>query len=306
MLMRAALDAARIGFPVFPLRPGDKRPAFPNHPADDCDLTDPRCRAAEQHVGWEPRATTDPHRIGRAWSAGPYNVGIACGPARLVVVDLDVPKPDQTRPAEWRIDGVRDGSDVFAVLCERAGQPWPVTYTVRTGRGGWHVYFHHPAGPALRNTTGALGWLVDTRAAGGYVVGAGSVVAGRPYTVEADAEVAPLPAWLAQSLTPQPERAAGPVAVILPPDRRGGYLGAALDRSARAVRESGAERHNAALFGAACSLGELVAGGELTDDQVLAVLLPAALDVGQPRGEALRTIRSGLRHGARRPRSVAA
>jgi predicted MFS family arabinose efflux permease len=34
---------------------------------------------AAGHVKWEDRATTDPDRIRRAWSAGAFNVGIATG-----------------------------------------------------------------------------------------------------------------------------------------------------------------------------------------------------------------------------------
>ncbi|WP_370027732.1 bifunctional DNA primase/polymerase [Planotetraspora sp. GP83] len=80
-----------------------------------------------------------------------------------------------------RTAGVNDGADVLAVLCEQAGQPLPFdTFTVRTRRGGLHLYFTAPiGGPVLGNTQGSrggLGWLIDTRAHGGYVVGPGSVV----------------------------------------------------------------------------------------------------------------------------------
>ena len=165
------------------------------------------CR--DGHRGWEPRATTDPARIRRAWSTRPYGVGVACGPSGLLVVDLDRPKPDQEPPAAWAIDGVTDGSDVLAVLAERAGQPFPAdTYTVHTGRGGTHLYFARPAGVRLGNSAGergGLGWLVDTRGIGGYVVAAGSTVDGRPYTVGADREPAPLP-----ELARRPAHPAGP------------------------------------------------------------------------------------------------
>ena len=86
-LLNAALWCAARGWHVFPLRPGDKRPAFPDHKAEDCTGTDLRCRGG--HQGWEPRATTDPGRIGRAWARTPYNIGIACGPSGLLVIDLD-------------------------------------------------------------------------------------------------------------------------------------------------------------------------------------------------------------------------
>lgn len=307
-LTRAALDAAKRGWHVFPLRPDDKRPAFPNHAADRCDQTDPRCRTAGTHVGWQARATTDPDRIRRAWSMAAYNIGIACGPSGLAVLDLDTPKPGQTAPVGWNLPGVVDGGDVLTVLCERAGQPLPLdTYTVTTGRGGSHLYYRAPTDmPGLRNTTGALGWLIDTRADGGYVVGAGSTVNGRPYAVAHPATPTPLPVWLAEALAPPPARPVGAVSIDVATNRRDAYVRAALIQSGYAVRGSGPDRHNAALFGAASSLGELVAGGALPEKTVFAVLLPAALDVGQPEAEALRTIRSGLRNGARRPRSVAA
>jgi hypothetical protein len=264
-LLAAALAAAARGWSVLPLRPNGKRPAFPDHTADRCTRTDPWCR--EGHRGWEPRATTDPARIHRAWSTRPYGVGVACGPSGLLVVDLDKPKPDQQPPAAWAIDGVTDGSDVLAVLAEQGGQPFPAdTYTVHTGRGGTHLYFRRPDGVRLGNSAGergGLGWLVDTRGIGGYVVAAGSTVDGRPYTIGADREPAPLPGWLADRLT-APTRAlptrppAAPAVGRLP-----AYLTAALAAETAAVASTPQGGRNHALFEAATSLGRLVAGGAL-------------------------------------------
>ncbi|MFB6396714.1 bifunctional DNA primase/polymerase [Polymorphospora lycopeni] len=308
-LLTAALGYAERGWYVFPLIPDDKRPAFPDRcTAERCDGTDPRCRAAGRHVGWEERATVDPDRIRRAWSTRPYGIGIACGPSGLVVCDLDTPKPGQTPPAAWRLDGVHDGGDVFTVLAERAGQPVPdLTYTVTTGRGGTHLYYRHPtSGPALRNTAGRLGWLVDTRAHGGYVVAAGSTANGRPYRVAVDLEPMPLPGWLAGLLAPAPLPARGPVTVALPTSRRGAYLAAAIRRQVAHLAAAPDGQRNRALFVAAVALGQLAAGGALTDDDVTAVLTPVALSRGLPAGEVARTIASGLRTGARQPRTVAA
>jgi Bifunctional DNA primase/polymerase, N-terminal len=129
-LRAAALAYAARGWYVLPLLPGEKRPAFPDHPADRCTVTDPRCRTAGRHVSWEARATTDPDRITRAWSSstpgGPYGVGIACGPSGLVVVDLDTPKQGQTQPPPaWRLPGIVDGADVLShlALARQAARP---------------------------------------------------------------------------------------------------------------------------------------------------------------------------------------
>jgi hypothetical protein len=287
-LLSAALATAARGWPVFPLRPGDKRPAI---------------------TSWESRATTDPARIERCWSHAPYNVGIPTGPAGLVVVDLDTPKgANDVPPTEWDMPGVVDGADVLAVVCERNGQPYPAdTFTVRTGRSGTHLYFTAPAGVQLRNTAGALGWKVDTRAGGGYVVGPGSTVNGRPYTAVCDTGAVPLPVWLADLLTPAPLPPQRPVTVSLATtDRRGKWLSAAVRDEIERVTGSGPGEHNNALYVAAVALGQLVAGGELPEVDVTGWLADAARQVGQSEREAQRTIASGLRAGARRPRQVAA
>jgi len=320
-LLAAALEYAARGWHVFPLRPGDKRPAFPDHAADRCARTDPRCRNG--HTGWEQRATTDPDRITRGWSrstpAGPYGIGIATGPSRLVVVDLDTPKPDTgPPPGEWALPGVVDGADVFTVLCERAGQSVPDTYAVTTGRGGRHLYFTHPdtssdAGSdgavQLRNTgagsPNALGWLIDTRAHGGYVVAPPTVVNGNPYTADdPTAPVLALPDWLTTALTPAPLPAQEPVTISLAAGRAGKYLEAAVEACLTAVRTSPDHGHNQALYGAAVALGQLVAGGALDADEVTAALVAAGMEVGQPEGQAGKTVASGMRAGANRPRRI--
>ncbi|ATW50579.1 DNA primase [Streptomyces peucetius subsp. caesius ATCC 27952] len=290
--LTAALDAASRGWHVFPLIPGAKRPAVRD---------------------WETRATTDPERITRCWTHAPYNVGIATGPSGLVVVDLDTPKePDDTPPAEWTAHGVTDGADVLALLCERHSEPFPAyTYTVRTWSGGTHLYFAAPAGESLRNTAGdsarGLGWKVDTRAVGGLVVGAGSTFAGVPYLVAHNAPPAPLPGWLAELLRPAPLPPQRPVTVPLTArDRRGRFLNAAVNGELARVTGSGEHQHNNALYIASVALGQLVAGGELDAYEVTEKLTEAALSVGQGEREARRTIASGLRAGANRPRQVAA
>ncbi|MEV2278521.1 bifunctional DNA primase/polymerase [Nocardiopsis sp. NPDC049922] len=289
--------AARRGWPVFPISPGRKGP--------------PRVR------DWERAASTDPDQIHAWWKQWPAaNYGIACGPAHLVVVDLDVPKPGQLPPPEWDLPGVLDGADVFAVLAERARWRYRPddTFTVRTRRGGLHLYFTHPTGDRLTNTAGergGLGWKIDTRAHGGYVVGPGSFVdesdGAGAYTPLNRALAAPLPAWLVDLLRPAPLPPQRPVAVpLVAHDRRSAYLRSAVTDEIRRVTQSPPHGHNNALYQASVALGQLVAGGELTEHEVTGWLSEAAARVGQKPREIPKTIASGLRAGAKRPRKVAA
>ena len=88
-LLRAALAAARSGLYVFPVRPYGKTPAVRD---------------------WEHAATTDPTIITAWWRSRPYNIGIATGPSRLLVVDLDTAR-GATPPPRWA--GARRGDDVL-------------------------------------------------------------------------------------------------------------------------------------------------------------------------------------------------
>ncbi|MDT0265560.1 bifunctional DNA primase/polymerase [Streptomyces sp. DSM 44915] len=275
----SALGLAGRGWHVFPLIPGTKRPAI---------------------TRWEDRATTDTARITRCWSRAGYNIGLATGPSHLVVIDLDVPKPGEDGP---------DGAWYLAALCERHDRPYPAdTFTVATPSGGTHLYFTAPEnGARLRNTAGRLAPKVDTRASGGYVVAPGSTVHGHPYAVLNDMPPAPLPAWLVPVLAPAPLPPQRPITVpLLDHDRRGRYLKAAVNAELKRVADSAPHEHNRDLFRASVALGQLVAGGALSAADVTAWLAEAAAQVGQRPGEASRTIRSGLRAGARRPRQVAA
>ena len=229
------------------------------------------------------------------------------------MVDLDQPKHGERAraiPPEWDQPGVVDGEDMFAVLCQLHAPDGrlPIdTHTVSTASGGVHLYYRHSvASPDLRNTAGLLAPLIDTRAHGGYVVGAESVVGGRAYTTAYDVTPEPLPEWLADRLEPAPLPPQRPVTVDLPADRGGAYLRAAVERTVADLRAAGGGKRNAALYGAAVSLGQLVAGGSLSVDYVTGLLAQVASEIGQRPAEAARTIRSGLKAGANRPRTVAA
>ena len=65
---------------MFPCLPGHKPPAVDR---------------------WEQRACADLERVRRYWPSGRHNIGVACGPSRLVVLDLDT---HGTLPEDWRPD----------------------------------------------------------------------------------------------------------------------------------------------------------------------------------------------------------
>lgn len=270
----AAADAARRGWAVFPCRNGDKRPAIDR---------------------WEERASADPAHVAGAWRERwpRANVGIACGPSGLVVVDLDTPEHGGALPAEWAAEpGVCDGRGVLAVLARRAGQRLPETYSVRTPSGGLHLYFAAIAGRELRNSAGRIGPMIDVRGCGGYVVAAGSVVGGRRYEVAREGPVAPLPSWLADLAGPA-GRAPG-----LPVPRRGAVYGR-LRGVVETVLAAEPGTRNGRLYWAACRAAEMVAAGKIDQATAEELLVRAAVEAGLRGGvpEARRTVASGLRAG---------
>ncbi|MFI5805648.1 bifunctional DNA primase/polymerase [Streptomyces sp. NPDC051561] len=288
------MAAADRGWHVFPLRPDAKVPAL--HGEARCPGTGD-CTAG--HLKWEQRATTDPDRIRAAWARAPFNVAIATGPSGLVVVDLDVSK-------EEGLEGAPDGATSLAALCERAGEPYPVTYTVRTASGGHHLYFTAPDGVRLTNSAGKLGKSVDTRAYGGYVVGADSIVDGRPYEVEHPLPPVLLPGWLQDLCSTGPLPAQRPARVRLHTGTRmSRYLAAAVKGELDRVARSAPGGRNIALYRAAVALGQLVAGGQLSEDDVTRWLTEEGAHVGQGPRETLATVSSGMRAGAARPRTLA-
>lgn len=205
---------------------------------------------------------------------------------------------------------------MLAVVADQAEQPVPMpgdTLTVRTASGGLHLYYAAPDGVELRITEGdkgrGLGWKIDTRAWGGYVLAPGSIVEGAAYEIFADVPVVPLPGWLAERLTPTSLPPA-PVAPIRPTTgRRDRYLDAVIRAESARVHDAPKSQRNATLYVAAVALGQLVAGGALTEAEHLSVLLTAAgrhIACGAySETQARKTIASGLRAGAKRPRQVA-
>ncbi|MFB6517825.1 bifunctional DNA primase/polymerase [Streptomyces sp. NPDC056401] len=288
-LLSAALDLAARGWPVFPLRPGSKNPAL--HKQERCPRTE---GCADGHLKWEQRATTDQAAIVRCWTHKPYNIGLATGPAGLIVIDLDMPK------AKNGLDAPA-GVETFTALCERAGQAVPTTYRTRTPSGGSHLYFTAPAGIRLGNTAGKLGPRIDTRAHGGYIVAPGSTTPAGMYEVTDPAPVAALPCWLLPLLQPP---APVPARRLVAPAVSGTSAArAALDAECNVVRTAPAGQANNTLNRSAFKVGRFVAWGDLTRDEVEVAFQGAGEERGLTAAECRSTIRSALDSSARTVRA---
>ncbi|MFC4951042.1 bifunctional DNA primase/polymerase [Pseudonocardia sp. GCM10023141] len=268
-LMLCALKLAERGMSVFPLHPGSKTPALARN--------------------WEAQATTHVDQIERWWMAAPYNVGVATGTSRLLVVDLDSPK-------EHGSTGAPHGRQVLHNLAREHGETVPrETFTIATAGGGLHLYFEAPREPTS-NSVGRLGPHIDTRSRGGFVVGPGSTVGGRRYRVICDQAPAPAPDWMVKALRPT-------VRLPLPCQasdlHRGVYVRAAIDGETRNVDEAPVGRRNHVLFVAAARLGRFVTTGQLSAHEVHTVLATAADrhvgTEGFTTEEVRRTIEKGLR-----------
>ncbi|MFF0219140.1 bifunctional DNA primase/polymerase [Streptomyces vinaceus] len=214
---------AAQGWPVHPLSRGTKTPAR-NCPACRDGAHAPAgcpCRRAGRWCHGFHAATTDPARIDAWWSEDRFGVGVSCGPAGLVVVDIDAhggELPSRLRllpgipiAADVDLTGLASGFHTLAVLAALHGERSPAldegTLRVSTPSGGLHVWYRAepPAGwlsSAGSGRSRALAWQVDVRAYGGYIVAPGTVTRAGAYTAVGRCRTpAPLPAWLAAELT---------------------------------------------------------------------------------------------------------
>lgn len=208
-LLPYALQALGQGFHIFPVEPGGKTPIriYQDRPKEDAPWT----------IKWSEVATNDPNKVVEWWTYAPMaNIGVACKPSGLFVVDCDQPKTDDIlngTPWEYLHDlfGPRvDGETVWDQVVERYGGPHAVqhafnTYQVATGSGGRHFYYRWP--PDVHSSQDSIvRGLLDVRGnggeRGGYVLAAGSVTASGRYTEDGDtssgvrAGVRNAPEWL--------------------------------------------------------------------------------------------------------------
>ena len=279
----AALEYARFGWHVFPAPPGTKK----SH------------KSAKHSDGREWGATTDTEEIARDWQRWPdANVGVVTGPkSGLLVIEADTEEGHG-------IDGIGN----MAALLEQHG-PLPETIEALSPTGSWHLYFRWPQGWEIGNSSSRIAAGIDVRGDGGMVVGVPSIKPGYPDTYRWKNppplfELADCPEWLLKlCIKPEaklPERASPGPRI----DTGGGTAWAdnALRNEIAAVLAAPQGQRNATLNTAAFNLGQIIAGGALSQCIVTDRLSVAAAGIGLDSGEIAATIKSGLEAGAQTPR----
>jgi hypothetical protein len=229
-------------------------------------------------------ATRDEAQIRVWWGRWPNAMigaptGLASG---MWVVDLDID------PAK-KIDGK---ATLDQLVAQRGALP-PTLMTI-TPRGGRHLIFSWDPNHNIRNSAGRIGSGIDVRGDGGYVcLPPSRNASGGEYRWDPDSapQSAPAPGWL----------------IALAKRKIKAWARAALDYECKAVASAQPGTRNATLNTAAFNLFQIVAGGELDEDEVRDALLGAAVtcqliaDDGLAAVEA--TINSGAQAGAQQPRT---
>ncbi|MFE6946511.1 bifunctional DNA primase/polymerase [Streptomyces chartreusis] len=328
------------GWPVHPLAPGRKTPVGnceacrkSGHSHRGCG-----CPAAGRWCHGFHAATLDLARIEQWWGANPrLGVGIACGPASLVVIDIDahaqaLPERHRLLPGigisdDIDLTGLANGFHTIGVLAALRGETSPAddenTLRVRTPSGGLHVWYRVHSGQRWQCSSGsgggrALAWQVDVRAHGGYIVAPGTVTgAGLYEAIGARREPALLPGWLERELErtghlppsdvpvhrPVPSRALQAVLAA-----RGGHsavgrtLAAVLAEVTACATVPEGAGFSEKLNRAAYTAGGLAAAGYIGEDEVERVLIATAEHARPGQERRYRAIiYGGLSAGRLRP-----
>lgn len=266
LLARAAQRYALLGYPIFPVQEGEKRP----HP-----------RLAPN--GFK-NASLDPKQIAAWWRACPRcNLGLAL-PVGTIAVDFD---------------GGQEGLDAFL-------QEFPELRAAplqKTAKRGFHLVMRLPVPASLPGRVERWGG-VDIKAGGrGYILAAPSVVAGGGYEwinpLVPPESLPEAPPRLLELLAPPPPprpRLEGASRPPTAPSRLRGLLDYHASRVAAAVPGS---RHNE-LLRRALVVGGLLGAG-LSREEAEEALLGAALQSGLPLTEAKAVLKWALPRGEARP-----
>ncbi len=168
-LYQQAQNLARKGFYVFPLPPNKKTPPIKDFiEVADCNPNNLKRFWFDPVLNWE-------------WD---NNIGISTSrfiTGALLVIDIDNKKG-------------KNGSKTLQEL-KAKGLTFPKTLVQTTPTGGFHIIYS--VKKAVKQGTDVLGSGLDIRSRGGYIVGAGSEIDGKKYTID-NTPITSAPDWLIQ------------------------------------------------------------------------------------------------------------
>lgn len=318
-LMEAAVRLAERGIAVFPLRPRTKTPygrTIGLHMASSDVRT-----AQERWAGRWMLPLMDIERLreknpGKSddWLLRPVkaqpsaNVAIATGaPAGFWVLDEDGPEA-----SAW----------VAAREAEHGPLPDTVEQQTARGRHRCFVWNAEAAAADISNRSQLSGAPLDVRGTGGCIVVAPSIHPGdekkgvppgfvyrwRPGHAPWEMDFAPAPAWLIALV--KPKEAPAPVQAkphVRVEGRASAYGEAALARAVATIQSAKVGSRDSTLYSSSCSIGRLVAGGEIEEAYARPALenagrvhVPSAMNEAQ----LIRQVERALAFGAMNPKSA--
>lgn len=280
MMLKAALEYAKRGLPVFP-----------------CIEIGPDGTIKTPYItGGFKNASTDETKIKKWWKAHPN--ALIGTPTGLTFWALDVDLPD--------------GPNAWLDLKEQHGEP-PETRKQQTRNGGFQFFFKMPENVNIRNSTSKIGKQVDTRGIGGYVILPPSIVTETfpngtsktgSYSWANNLSAVFAPEWLINLVATKPESEECPKQKKAMPNYGGltSYIQKALSDEMLRVASASNHTRNTTLNSSAFNLGQLVGGNQIDRSTVESALLGCALSAGLKEKESRATIKSGLDSGIKEPR----
>lgn len=283
-----ALNLARLGYSVFPCQSGGELIKKPM-----------------PFIKWREASTTDERQIRSWWSKWPdAAIGLDLAKSGLIVIDAD---------RHGKADGV---ASIAAIMTDHAHDVSQVP-VVATPGNGQHFVYRQPADKQFGNADSReykgrklkdIG--INIRGHGGYVIAPGTVMSdGKTYALAGDIGAAPvLPDWFAAILdAPEPPSKPVPVVRTQHSDARiRAYCDSAIKAETDRVSSAPSGTRNNTLNEAAFAVGQLVGASWIGEDEAFALLINAAFQCGLGEVEARKTIQSGLRAGAKDPRTIPA
>jgi len=245
---------------------------------------------------WPNKASSDPAQIRTWWAEHPEaSIGLACGPDSGVWV-LDVDSPNTLKPNR------PDGFKSILQLEEQHG-PLPRTLSQSTGGGGAQIFWRWNRRD-IHNSAGKIAPGIDVRGSGGYaILPPSGHPSGGVYRWENNLEPVEAPAWLLDLVCSKEKATEQPPAPPVHTGEGTPYGRKALAEELSTLSRAVEGERNDVLNRCSFSLAQLVAGGELPEDEVRTKLYDMARAIGLNYQESIKTIQSGFNEGMKSPRS---